>query len=95
MFAPTKRLALNGKLLPAIPAKMLCPRLDPVGQASLAENARPFFPTETTYRVEELDGSGHWAMLEKPESVVTSITSWIEEDVLPQQSMLRTLVPKL
>jgi hypothetical protein len=75
-------------MLPKLPYKMLCPNMDPTGPANLAEKARKFMPVGSSYSVEELEATGHWAMLERPEEVIASITQWMEKDVLPFHSTL-------
>ena len=80
--------ALQGKKIPALPAKILCPTLDPVGQSSLAEAARKHFTDNSLYRIEEIEQCGHWALLERPEVVAASIDQWVQGDVLPAHRML-------
>lgn len=75
---------------------MLCPNMDPTGPANLAEKARKFMPPGSSYSVEELEATGHWAMLERPEEVIASVTEWMEKDVLPfNGSLLQRLTSRL
>ena len=75
---------------------MLCPNMDPTGPANLAENARKFMPPGSSYSVEELEATGHWAMLERPEEVIASVTKWMEDEVLPfHKTLLQKITSRL
>lgn len=75
-------------MLPKLPYKMLCPNMDPTGPANIAEKARKFMPSGTRYSVEELEATGHWAMLERPQEVTESVIQWMQDEVLPFNSTL-------
>lgn len=82
--------ARPGKTLPPMPYKILCPSADPTSPISTAEKTAKHYPKETPLVIQEMPMTGHWAMLEGPDTVVQSVLSWMNDEVLPYREKSST-----
>ncbi|KDQ08874.1 hypothetical protein BOTBODRAFT_37572 [Botryobasidium botryosum FD-172 SS1] len=64
-----------------LPALFFHPMADGTCQKTHVENSKKFVPSMT---VVPLEGSGHWAMVERKEIVTDKVIKWVEERLLEQ-----------